>query len=245
MASPVKPSSAKKPNPVKESRLNADKVKAYLRRHPDFLIRHPELVSVLTPPSNQRGENVLDMQHFMIDRLQSELARAEAMRDDIVAASRSNLSSQGRVQGAVLALLEARSFEQFIEVVTTDFVNLLDVDVASLCIETTKDGKMADASTCGVRVLKRGSVGLLMGKSGDIVLRADIKGEAMIYGTAASVVRSDALLRLAMGSHAPAGLLALGSRDAKHFGPNQGKELLQFVGSVLSRLIGGWLHLPS
>lgn len=245
MASPAKPSSAKKATPVKENRLNADKVKAYLKRHPDFLIRHPELVGVLAPPSKQRGENVLDMQHFMIDRLQGSLARAEATRDDVIAASRSNLSSQGRIHRAVLELLEARSFEEFIEVVTSDFVNLLDIDLASLCVETVKDGKMAHATTGGVRVLKRGSVALLMGKSGDVVLRSEIRGEAMIYGAAASVVRSDALLRLAMGPHAPAGLLALGSRDTQHFGPRQGKELLQFLGGVLSRLIGGWLHLPS
>jgi len=53
-------------------RIGADEVAAYLRRHPDFLVEHPELLGALTPPALQRGDSVVDMQHFMLQRLRSD-----------------------------------------------------------------------------------------------------------------------------------------------------------------------------
>ena len=41
---------------------------AYLRRHPDFLDRHPEALRLLRPPSREVGENVSDFQHFLLEQ---------------------------------------------------------------------------------------------------------------------------------------------------------------------------------
>ena len=38
---------------------------------------------------------------------------------------------------AILSMLAAESFEHFIEMVTTDLVVLLDVDVVTLCVEAS------------------------------------------------------------------------------------------------------------
>lgn len=53
--------------------MTAARVASYLRSHPDFLVRHPDLVTVLTPPAAERGETVVDMQQFMLKRLQDEV----------------------------------------------------------------------------------------------------------------------------------------------------------------------------
>ena len=55
----------------------------------------------------------------------------------MVANSRDNLSTQDRIHKAVLALLEAETFEHLIEIVTTDLAVLLSVDVAALCVEAS------------------------------------------------------------------------------------------------------------
>src|SRR5438477_370373 len=95
---------------------------AYLKQHPDFLDRHPEALRLLRAPSREVGEEGVDFQHFMIERLRGELARVNLEHRTLIAASRGNLSSQGRVHKAALAILAAPSFEQLWQIVTTDLL---------------------------------------------------------------------------------------------------------------------------
>jgi len=78
----------------------------------------------------------------------------------------------------------------------------------------------------------------------DMLLRPRVRGARTIFGSAASLVRSDALLRLKISPAAPAGLLALGSRKENRFHPGQGTELLGFLARALERSIRAWLDLP-
>ena len=105
--------------------LSAAEIVAYLRQHPDFLVEHSELLELLTPPSQQRGERVVDMQQFMLQHQRAEIARLKNQQRALVTTSRANLASQSRVHAAVLALLAATSFEQLIQIVTTDLAVLL------------------------------------------------------------------------------------------------------------------------
>jgi uncharacterized protein YigA (DUF484 family) len=131
-----------------ESRgLSPEAVVDYLRRHPDFLTQHPQLLGLLTPPELQRGEGIVDMQHFMLQRLREELARAKLQHRALIATSRSNLSSQNRIHGAVLAIIAATSFEQLIQTVTTDLAVLLDVDAVTIAVETS--ARPAPPATAG------------------------------------------------------------------------------------------------
>ncbi len=85
-------------------------VLAYLRQHPDFLVEHDELLEVLTPPALNRGERVVDMQHFMLERQRAEITRLKLQQRTLIATTRANLASQSRVQAAVLTLMAAQSF---------------------------------------------------------------------------------------------------------------------------------------
>ncbi|HWG79632.1 MAG TPA: DUF484 family protein, partial [Stellaceae bacterium] len=117
--------------------VTAADIVAYLRQHPDFLLTHPELLEVLTPPNVQRGERIVDMQHFMVQHQRAEIARIKAQHRALVSATRANLASQARVHSAVLALLSASSFEQLIQIITTDLAVLLDADVVTIAVESS------------------------------------------------------------------------------------------------------------
>jgi uncharacterized protein YigA (DUF484 family) len=236
-------SPSNKPDSKRSAEPTAAQVAAYLRRHPDYLVRHPDVLDGLKPPVKQRGDGVVDLQHFMVERLRTEIQRLRSEQDDLVAVSRDNLSTQGRVHKAVLALLGAPSFEHLIEVVTTDFAVLLDVDVVSLCIEGS-DGPLPRVGMGGVHLLEPGTVDRLLGPKRAVMLRADADPEESVFGGAATLVRSDALVRLAVGSTTPAGLLAFGTRHPGFFNGNQGTELLTFLARVLEHCIRGWLDLP-
>ena len=132
-------------------RVSDAQVADYLRRHPDFLDRHPELLAALVPAAREAGPTVVDMQRYVVDRLRGEIAALRRNRDEIVQNSRANLQTQQRIHGAALDLMNAESFEQFIETVTTDLALKLEVDAVCLCVEADKApyGKMKS----GVRLI--------------------------------------------------------------------------------------------
>jgi len=222
-------------------RLTAAQVVDYLKRHPTFLLRHPELLEDQAAPGRARGEAVVDLQQFMVERLRRDLTRLRGLQDEMVANSRDNLSTQDRIHKAALALMAAESFEHLIEIVTTDLAVLLDVDAAARGVEAAA----ADAprSVEGVPVLPSGLVGRLLGASREVLLRDDSEGDRAVFGPAAGLVRSDALIRLEIGHNVPAGLLAFGTRHPGYFNAGQGTELLTFLARVLEHCLRQWLGL--
>lgn len=238
-------SQAERPDPGAASRepggeIGGRDVVAYLRRHPDFLDRHPEALRLLRAPSRDLGEEVYDFQHFHIERLRRDVARLSLEQRSLVAASRGTLATQGRVHKAVLAVLTAASFEQLLQIVTTDLAVLLDVDIVTIGVENaTASGRL---SLQGVRVLKPGAIDALLGAERGILLRADMPGETALFGGAAGLVRSQALLRLGFGRGAPLGLLCLGTRQPGRFHPGLATELLSFLARVIAVAIAQWLN---
>jgi uncharacterized protein YigA (DUF484 family) len=219
-------------------------VATYLRQHASFLAEHPDLLQVLTPPAQQRGGGVIDMQQFMLQRLQTEVARLKNQHRALITTSRANLASQARIHQAVLALLAAPSFEHLIQIVTTDFAVLLDADVITLAVESASCGQ-SHLSVRGVQLLERGAVETMFGPDRDVLLQSDTQGDPAVFGGGAGLVRSAALLRLKVSPQAPAGMLAIGSRRAGKFHTGQGTELLGFLAKSLSVVIAGWLDLPA
>lgn len=227
--------------------LQAEEVAEWLAAHPDFLARRPHLLHALLPPGGHDGSKVLDFQQFMIGRLQSDVSRLTRTKDQVIAASRQNASTQRQVHDAVLALLSATSFEHLIHIATADLASMLDVDLVTICVESdeSQPANRADASqTPGVLTLQPGSIDALLGPERQIALRAHADNQAVLFGPGARLVRSDALVRLTFGGSAPPGLFAFGAREAGRFDAGQGTELLGFLGAVMERCVQAWLDLP-
>lgn len=212
----------------------------YLRHHPDFLTEHPDLVRLLTPPAHDHGEGVIDMQRYMLERLRGELGKLQESQNELIATARENLSIQSRVHAAILAMLGASTLEHLIEVITTDLAVHLEVDAVVLGFEAA-DRVSPGQETRGLRLFPKGRIDRLMAGGRDIVLLADTPGESELFGSAASLVRSQALLRMQLRRDAPVGVLAFGARDPDKFHPGQGTELLTFLGRVVELAIRAWL----
>jgi uncharacterized protein len=224
--------------------IGAAEVAAYLRQNPNFLLEHGELLQVLTPPAQQHGERVVDMQHFMLQHHRAEIARLKSQHRALVATSRANLATQSRVHAAVLTLLAAASFEQLIQIVTTDLAVLLDADVVTIAVESSAQQRPR-LSHQGVQILDPGTVDGVLGPDRDVVLQSDVEGDPMLFGDGAGLVRSAALLRLSVSASAPAGLLCIGMRRPGKFHGGQGTELLGFLARALGITIAAWLDLPT
>ncbi|MCW5747082.1 MAG: DUF484 family protein [Alphaproteobacteria bacterium] len=223
--------------------LSADDVVAYLRAHPDFLVRHPALLDVIQIPPRQSGAGVVDMQVAMVKRLRANIDKLRAVQQELISAGRANQITQNRIHVAVLSIIQATSFEKLIHTVTHELPGLLDVDFIALAIEGTEEAPRR-VPVRGVYVLAPGAIDAALGPGESARLRGDIIGEEAFFGPVARHVRSDVLVRLRVSSGSPDGVIAFGSRDGGTFGPNQSTELLFFLTRVLENTIRAWLDLP-
>jgi len=225
--------------PEARPEIDGADVTAYLRDHPDFLDEHPEALRLLHAPTREIGAGVADFQHFLLEKQRRELAELTAEHRTLITASRGNLASQARIHKSVLAILAAPSFEQLFQTVTTDLVVLLDVDAVTIAVES--DAKGPRPIIGGIHLLRPGTVDELLGLEKPVSMAAGIVGDPALFGSAAGLVRSQALLRLAFGKANPAGLLCIGTRRAGRFHPGLGTELLGFLARALSITISQWL----
>ena len=223
--------------------ITGKQVAAYLRRNPEFFVDHPAALDGLTPPQRDQGEGVIDLQQVMLERLRDEVAELSTLRDDLLAASRSNLSIQERVHKSVLSLMEARSFEQFVEAITTDIAVILDLDVIIIGVEQSDEAFQRQPPPRGIQRLAAGQLDDLFGPSSHILLQDDIEGDAAVFGAGTGLVHSQALIRLNISAESPKALLALGSRNPDQFHAGQGTELLNFLARVIEGCFRSWLDL--
>jgi len=215
-------------------------VVAFLQQNPAFLKEQPELLAVITPPEQNHGGGVVDMQRFMLERLQSELAGYQTREQNLLKLVQENADIQARSVEAIKALLDAKSFEDLIKIILRKVPKLFDISAAILCIEAGKHTP-AGANDIGIIVVEPGKFESLMDTGRSITLRSNIEGDKAIFGSRASKVKSTALLRLHFGPKTPNGFLALGAKSPTGFDPQQGTELLSFFSYVLQRTIQRWL----
>lgn len=226
------------------SDLRVEEVRAYLQGHPDFLAENPDLLSYLTPPEYQKGDNIVDFQRFVVERLRQDVARLDEFQGALLAATRSNLVTQQQVHEAVLAIMDAVSLEHLVHVVTSDWVDMLGVDAIALCIESA--GAAEDLrAPLGLTLVPEGTVETLVGLDGAIMLREDVAALPEVFGPAAPLIRAEALVALGSGPLGVPGILAFGSRDPESFAPGQGTELLRFLALTLERMLTEWLKVEA
>jgi uncharacterized protein YigA (DUF484 family) len=223
-----------------KSDLREADVVAYLRRNPRLLLNNPDLLGALAPDTRFEAETVVvDMQRFVVDRLRRQVDEMKIASDRLVTTTRSNMSLVERTMECALALLYARDYNELAQILHDDLPVHLGVDAISIGFET--DSLPIEAGHI-IRILPRGTVDQLVGEDSTRI-RPDTEGEATLYGSAAGLVRSDALVALPEGDGLPLGLFAVGCRAANHFENGQGTELIAFLAHVSRYAVGRWWTL--
>ena len=225
-------------------KVDASKVTEYLRENPEFLVENPDLLEVLAPPTRWDegdGGNVADMQTSMLDRMRDESTNLKDAANLLISTTRSNMMIQTRTHAAVIAILGADNLERLVHVVCFDLPLLLDIDAASLCLETGQEG-YPELGDTDIRWFAAGTVDKVLGGADEFaILIEHTKDDGAVFGEAAGIVKSAALGRLQPGYGIPNGLLALGSRNRGAFHGGQGTDLLIFITRVLELTLHRWL----
>lgn len=213
---------------IQPESLTEETVSAWLRRHPDFLQENPEVLTFLTPPEFQRGERVLDMQHFMLERMRDDLTGLRRHEKQLLSAVEGNAAGQSKVHQAVVAVVGAEDIQALNGVIRGKLPAMLDIESAVLCIE--EPGALALA---GATAIGEGGIANLLGPQKRILLQGQTQGEAFVFGDAAARIKSVAYMRLRAGGNSPDMLLALGSGREDGFDKDQATDLITFLADVL------------
>ncbi|WP_334128380.1 DUF484 family protein [Sneathiella sp.] len=223
-------------------RLTEESVRNWLRAHPEFLVNNADLLSEMKLPGRAADDGVVDLQSYMVARLQKKVARLTELQENFVEAARNNNHTQNMVHASIQALLGASNLAHFVHILTQDLPELLEIDVLTLCVE---DGPIPLPDMTGLQRLKPGSINRAPWHGRNILLRARAPQSKAIFGPAKDLVRSDALIRLDIPSLHARAMVAFGSREPGHFDEDQATDLLSFLAIAIQSCLQMWLEQKS
>ena len=219
--------------------INKKDIVAFLQNNPDFLQKNPEVCDLLSPPQTASGKGIADFQSYMIDRLKADKKEVIDSTRELVENARSNMNNQQRIHHAILRLLEAEKFDDFIQCITMDLASILDVDISVFIVETNGTD-IPHIHQNGIRILPEGTIDNWMnGKS--VLLQDNISGIEAIYGGGAALVCSQVLLRIDISLDTPPAIIAFGSRNPNMFSDGQATDQIIFLARVIERCFRSWL----
>ena len=221
--------------------MTDEDVLAFLKANPKFLQKNPDALDYLVPPKDKSGgKGVVDFNHYMLEKLKADKQMVLNTTRDIIEVSRENMNNLARIHSAVLKLLEAASFDDFIQTLSTDVAVTLDCDAVSLVIETEEDVLPQHTETRLVRVVPKGTVESWMGNNAARI-QSNIRGAEAVFGESAGLVQSQALIRIDQTIKIPPAIIAFGSRDPEMFTDGQGTELIAFLCQCVERILKIWM----
>jgi uncharacterized protein len=230
-----------------ETPTNHEEWRQKVIAEPALVLDDPEMMRALVLASEQAmGGNIVDLRGMAMERLEAQLNRLEETHRAVVAAAYENLASTNQLHRALIRLLDAERFEDFVLDLGGDVAEILRVDSLRLILESGEKGGSLGKLDTVLTVREPGYVETYMSAgrpapARPIVLRQGVPPSSGPYGEAAADLRSEALMKLDLGTGRLPGMLAMGSEDPHRFKPGQGTDLLAFFTGAFERLLRRWL----
>ncbi len=222
-----------------------EKLKADILADPSVVLEDSAVMRALLHAQDEaNGERVVDLRNVFLERLEQRLERLEDTHASVIAAAYDNMAGTNQVQRAVLAVLEPRDFQSFLDVVQTEVAHILGVDTVRLCIESASQN--GDLPHAVITPLEPGAIREIVSNGRDVALRkvtlrAVGPNKARVFTASAGRVKSEALLRLDLGQKQLPAMLAFGSENVDRFSPEQGVDLLTFFAEAFERILRRWV----
>ncbi len=201
------------------------RVAHYLLEHPDFFLRHEDVLNDIEVP-HPTGEAVSLLEH-KIRMLQDKASRHQKQLQDLISVARENEQLNQRLHHLTLNLIEATSAEEVLMTLQDELRDRFNADAVELKLFSQEDLEEAQVSEAGMAIFHkfmrtdRPTCGPLNGEK----LRVLFGDQAGDNGSAALVpIRTSEL----------SGVLAIGSRDRNRFHAGKGVDFLVRLGELVS-----------
>jgi uncharacterized protein YigA (DUF484 family) len=206
---------------------------------PGMILEDRDVMRALVAARDAQAGNVVDLRGLAMERLEARLERLEDTHRSVIAAAYENLAGTNQVHRCVLRLLACDTFDAMLDLLRGDMAAILRVDEIRLCLEATAPAASPHAA---VSVVPQGFVSGYVApgrheQARQVTLRRCAPAAPEVFGEAAGAIRSEALLRLELGTGRLGAMLAFGSEDPHRFCASQGTELTTFLACVFETLV--------
>ena len=216
---------------IQHAALQAPRVKAFLRAHPETVRDDPELLDALGLRID--AANLVDFGPAALARVSAAHKREHKVRRHLEATAQANFAAQAQAHGAVIDLLESRNHSDLARRIADLAVLRFGLAAAVVGLEGP------ERVPAGWRVMAPGQIDLILGAQ-QLTLMGQAPTALGLFGAAAENVRSVALVRLAIWEPARQGLIAFGSPEDDGFTAEMGTELVAFLARVVERTAERW-----
>lgn len=202
----------------------------YLRRHPDFFVRHADLLHEIRVADGRGG--VVSLMEYQSAVLRDENHQLRARLHTLVEAARGNEELSARLHTLTMRLLECAGLPELVEILE----EALREDFAAEWVSVrllAAGAVLGDALAAGPRLRELFEGVLQVGDPACGRLRREQLD--YLFGGQAGEVGSTALIPL--GRNGSVGLLAIGSRDPRRFYPGMGILFLRHFGELAGHAI--------
>jgi uncharacterized protein YigA (DUF484 family) len=216
---------------IKHAALQAPRIKAFLRAHPETVHDDPDLLRELNLRID--AANIVEFGPAALARVSAAHKRESRVRRRLEATAQANFDAQAQAHGAVIDLLDARNHSDLAR-------RIADLAQLRFGLEAGVIGLEGPGRVpAGWQVLDAGLVDSVLGKQ-NLALMGQAPGVRGLFGSQADEVRSVALVRLAIWEPARQGLIAFGSNETDGFTAEMGTELVAFLARVVERTAERW-----
>jgi uncharacterized protein YigA (DUF484 family) len=209
-------------------------VAAYLARHRDFLVRHPELIPALEVPHGAHGAvSLLERQAEMLrEQLDTERRRLA----HLVARAHEYEQIAQRVHELTLQLIVARDMDTACVALQEALRGEFNAEAVALKLFPT------DSDALATDPVVNAFIGFV---DRDRVLCGPLRPEQAVtlFDDVDMIIRSAALVPLR--THDRTGVLAIGSTDPHRFSSDMGTDLLERLGAIASAKLTDLAHRPA
>lgn len=226
--------------------LMADELREKIIANPDVLLEDHDVMRALVGAKDDRmGANIVDLRGVAMERLEARFDRLEDTHRSVIAAAYDNLAGTNQVHRAILRMMDAVTFDQFLADLAGEVADILRVDAIRLVLESS-DQDALDNTGETVAVMPENYVDgyITLGRNmpaRQVTLREFHKVGGSLYGERAAYIQSEACLKIDLGPDRMPAMLVMGSEDPLLFTPQQGTDLLTFFAGVFERVVRRWL----
>jgi len=224
----------------------ADDLREKIIANPDVLLEDVDVMRALVGANDDaQGGNVVDLRTIAMERLNARFDRLEDTHRTVIAAAYDNLAGTNQVHRAILRMMDADTFDQFLVDLSTDVADILRVDALRLVLESSDPDALSNDDKT-LSVMPEGFIEgyITLGRNmpaRQVTLRPFQKVGGSMYGERATYIQSEACLKIDLGADKMPAMLVMGSEDPQLFNSQQGTDLLAFFAGVFERVARRWL----
>jgi len=181
--------------------------------------------------------SVIQFEQTAVAAMRERLGAAETARADLLAFARGHSGAVATIHSAVIAALDADSFDELIAVVTREWPDLLGLEAVALALIVGDRGFRIDSG--GVESVEPKLIERALGSVGTVALRGVGRGHPL-FGDVAPKISAEALIGIDAEAPFPRGILLLGQSHSRATPSDEGSQLLQFLGAALGAMLRRW-----